>query len=322
MIFHINWVEGPLTRFVIVEKSELTDRITSFVLKPEDGSALPAWTAGAHIDLELGNPGARSYSLIEWPGDTSDVYRIAVQREPEGDGGSIAVHELSAGDVIEVSEPKNSFELLDGDEPVALIAGGIGVTPLISMATRLSASGRPFTFHYTGRSAGVMACRERLGESFSDQLICYFDDQAPIDLHQTVEQIRDHRLYVCGPKGMIEAVRSAAEAAGIPSDKVHVELFTSAAPVEGDKPFEVEVSSSGDVFTIPPGRTIIEVLEENGVDLMYDCQRGDCGICQTDVLEGVPDHRDVVLSEAEKESGKVMQICVSRALSERLVLDL
>ncbi|WP_211341199.1 2Fe-2S iron-sulfur cluster-binding protein [Paracoccus methylarcula] len=121
---------------------------------------------------------------------------------------------------------------------------------------------------------------------------------------------------------MIDATRRAAEAAGFTPERIHTELFDTPEPEAGDSPFEVEIASTGQVFTVPPGQTIIEVLEENGLDIIYDCQRGDCGICQTAVLEGTPDHRDVVLSEAERAAGDVMQICVSRALSPRLKLDL
>jgi vanillate O-demethylase ferredoxin subunit len=132
----------------------------------------------------------------------------------------------------------------------------------------------------------------------------------------------DTHIYLCGPKGMIDAARTAAVSEGHPEDQIHIELFTSAATAEGDTAFEVEIADTGAVYTIPPGKTIIDVLEDEGMDLIYDCQRGDCGICQTDVISGTPDHRDVVLSDAEKASGKVMQICVSRAKSDRLVLDL
>ena len=152
---------------------------------------------------------------------------------------------------------------------------------------------------------------------------------APVDPMQALTQPRPliasadptAHVYVCGPKPMIDATRAAMDTAGR-ADLFHAELFENASHQSGDKPFEVEVASTGQIFTIPADKTIIEVLEAGGMDLVFDCQRGDCGICQTDVLEGTPDHRDVVLSKAERDSGKVMQICVSRALSARLKLDL
>ncbi|WP_238475525.1 PDR/VanB family oxidoreductase [Rhodophyticola sp. CCM32] len=266
--------------------------------------------------------GARSYSLIRWPEHADDRLHIAVQAEPEGTGGSKAMHALEAGGEIALSDPKNSFALQDTPKPIALIAGGIGVTPLISMATELQEQGRDFAFHYTGRSAAIMAYRAELQGAFGDNVTCYYDDAKPADLAALAETLKGHALYICGPRGMIDAMRSAAEIAGVPADDVHVELFTTPDAVGSETAFEVELASSNEVVTVAADQTIIEALEAAGHDVLYDCQRGDCGICQVDVLAGEPDHRDVVLSEAEKASGKVMQICVSRAKSARLVLDM
>ena len=164
----------------------------------------------------------------------------------------------------------------------------------------------------------MKALAEKLGEAFT--LHCDDADSA-LDLDAVIATLGDAHLYVCGPRGMIDAARATADAAGFPTGRIHFELFEAAPPPAADAAFEVQINA-GSVFTIPPGKSIIEVLEENDVDVMYDCQRGDCGICQCDVLEGEPDHRDVVLSEAERAAGDVMQICVSRAKSARLVLDI
>ncbi|NDW46761.1 PDR/VanB family oxidoreductase [Ruegeria sp. PrR005] len=310
-----------MLKLTIAQKLAVTKRISAFTLVAAGGEALPGYTAGAHIAVET-VAGPRSYSLIDWPGDTPGAYTIAVQREDAGDGGSKAMHALSEGDAITTAEPKNDFELRTEDKPVALLAGGIGVTPLISMATTLRAQSRPFVFHYSGRSADVMAWLNRLRDEFGGNFHAHFDDTAPLDLNTLMADLTGHALYICGPKGMIEAARTAAEAAGIAAADIHVELFTNAAPSAADSAFEIEIASSGQVITIAPDQTIIEALEAAGLDPLYDCQRGDCGICQTEVIAGTPDHRDVVLSQAERDSGKVMQICVSRALSARLVLDL
>lgn len=310
-----------MLKLTIAQKLAVTKRISAFTLVPASGTVLPPHTPGAHIDVSTA-AGARSYSLIDWPGDTPGAYTIAVQREDAGDGGSKAMHALSEGDTITAAEPKNDFELRTEDKPAALLAGGIGVTPLISMATALRAQSRPFVFHYSGRSADAMAWLDRLRDTFGADFHAHFDDTAPLDLAALMAGLAGHALYICGPKGMIEAARSAAEAAGIAPADIHVELFTSAAPAASDSAFEVEIASSGQVITVEAGQTIIEALEAAGLDPLYDCQRGDCGICQTEVIAGTPDHRDVVLSQAERDSGKVMQICVSRALSARLVLDL
>ena len=302
-----------------------TDRIRVFDLIARDGGSLPSYTPGAHLDFDLGDLGTRSYSLIDWPDDedTTHHYQIAVQREDDGDGGSKRMHSLAVGDVVAAKGPENDFELTDHTGPVVLFAGGIGVTPLISMATHLMRTGRSFTFVYTARSRDVMGFSTLLDSHFGSALRLHFDDTDPLDLGTLMADFApDTHLYICGPRGMIDAARTAATTIGLPETQIRVELFSNTATAIGDTSFEVEISSTGQVFDIPPGQSIIEVLEDAGVDLVYDCQRGDCGICQTDVISGIPDHRDVVLTQAERESGKLMQICVSRAISPRLVLDL
>ena len=270
--------------------------------------------------------GVRSYSLIDWSGerDTAETYTIAVQREDDGQGGSKAMFDLRIGAKLSVTEPKNDFELRSSDAPVYLLAGGIGITPLISMAASLAAENRKFRLIYACRTRDIAAYADRLEARFPEVSI-HPDDMAPLDLTALAAEVREARgdLYMCGPRGMIDAARSAAESAGVPKEQTHVELFATpdAAPT-GDQPFEVEIQETGQVFAIPPGQTIISVLNAAGIDLIYDCLRGDCGICQVDVIDGIPDHRDVVLTDAEKAKNDVMHICVSRSKSPRLVLDI
>lgn len=301
----------------------LTDRISQFDLGTSDGAHLPEWQPGAHIRVALPGGGDRAYSLIRFPGAAQAGYRIAVQREDGGKGGSKFMHGRAPGDTLTVAPPKCDFPLAQA--PALLLAGGIGITPMISMATALQEAGTSFALHSCGRSRGVMAYADSLAAAFGPALHLHCDDDpatAP-DLAAIIAGLGpDRHLYICGPRGMIDAARALAEGAGIPPDRVHVELFDNASATAGDTAFEVELASTKQVFTIPPGRSIIEVLEGAGIDLTYDCQRGDCGICQTAVISGTPDHRDVVLTEAERASGKIMQICVSRAKSPRLVLDL
>jgi ferredoxin-NADP reductase len=311
----------------VIEAEPAAERVRRLVLAAPDGTALPAYTAGAHIKVTLPDGDTRHYSLVDLDGATANPqhYTLGVLFEAESKGGSRFMHGLKPGDTVEVSAPKNDFALSEDDGPTLLIAGGIGVTPIVSMATALKAAGRPYRIVYAARNAEAMAFAGALEARHGEALVLHHDDSAggPLDLKSLIEAAEQHtRIYVCGPRPMIEAAREIADAAGIPRDHVHFELFQTAVHDESEMPFEVELASSGQVFTIPPGRTIIEVLEEAGIDLMYDCQRGDCGICQTDVLEGEPDHRDVVLTEAERGSGKVMQICVSRAKTPRLKLDL
>ena len=309
----------------IVGRTALTDRIIEFRLAPLEGTKLRPFTPGSHIRVGVADGETRAYSLIQNAPLEDQVaeYCIAVQLEEESAGGSQYMHARSRGDVLAIGEPQNDFELVTS-APALLLAGGIGITPMISMATMLAEAGQDFSLHYAGRSAGVMAYRAELEAQFGAACHIHCDDDpaSALDLAQLMAETDPaQRLYICGPKGMIEAARSSAEAEGITPDRIHVELFSSGQPESGDSSFEVEIAS-GDVYTVAPGQSIIEALEAEGIDLIYDCQRGDCGICQTDVISGEPDHRDVVLSEAERASGKVMQICVSRAKTARLVLDI
>lgn len=288
-----------------------------------DTGALPGWTPGAHVEVALPDGGTRSYSLIDNTGDWAAPtrYRLGVRLEPQGKGGSRHMHGLAVGDRVRVSAPKNGFALDATQAPALLVAGGIGVTPLVSMAAALARSGRDWRMIYAARNRAALAFADEVA---GDRLALHLDDVAggPADLGPAIRAAAPGtHLYVCGPRPMIDAARAHAEAAGFTPDRIHFELFEAAAPVAGDQPFEVEIND-GRVFTVPSGQSIIQALEAGGLDLIYDCQRGDCGICRTDVRAGTPDHRDVVLTEAERASGKVMQICVSRAKGGRLVLDI
>lgn len=301
--------------------------IRRLTLAAADGGALPAFSAGAHVEVELPGGELRPYSLVDLDGTAAAprAWVLGVLLEPESRGGSAHMHALAPGDTLRLTPPRNSFALVDDPAPALLIAGGIGITPILSMGRHLHDAGRPYRLSYAARSGAHMAFADHLRALHGPALTLHHDDSAggPLPLAPLMaETAPGTHIYVCGPRPMIEAARQAAEAAGHPASHIHVELFETAAAQQGDQPFEVELAGSGQVFTIPPGQSIIEVLEAGGVDLMYDCQRGDCGICQTDVLDGVPDHRDVVLTEAERNAGKVMQICVSRALTPRLKLDL
>ena len=307
----------------VLEVTALSDRITAFGIGAVDGAALPDFEAGAHVQFDLPEGDTRSYSLISFDAqfDSPTSYRIAVQREDGGAGGSRFMHRLSVGDTLSFSAPINDFPV-DISQPAVLVAGGIGITPMISMASALSAADQQVSMIFAGRSEHDMAYTRDLQALLGAQLRLHFDDRdGALDLDAVIASLDAAQLYVCGPRGMIDGVRAKAEAAGIAPERVHFELFEAVAAEAGDTAFDLQIND-GRVFTIPAGKTIIDVLEENDVDVMYDCQRGDCGICQCDVLEGVPDHRDVVLSEAERASGEVMQICVSRAKSARLILDI
>lgn len=316
-------------RLKVIAAEALTPQIRTLAFAAEDGGALPAYSAGAHIRVQLSNGDERPYSLVNAvpvKGATTapTTYRVGVRLEEGSEGGSSYMHSLEVGDALTASGPKNDFKLVNSEAPAVLVAGGIGVTPIISMAAELLAEDRPFRFHYTGRTRSLMAFIDDIDAVCGNALTVYCDDSdTRIDLKALVAgcDTASH-IYVCGPRGMIEAAREIAHDAGFAKDHVHFELFDKPEKSGGDQSFEVEISSTGQIFTIPPGKSIIEVLEAAGVELMYDCQRGDCGICQTTVLEGVPDHRDVILTDDERAANDVMQICVSRAKSPKIVLDL
>ncbi|WP_109317365.1 PDR/VanB family oxidoreductase [Pseudovibrio ascidiaceicola] len=316
---------------LIIERVRtVAPKIKRFDLKADDNGPLIQFAAGAHIAVQLKDGSSRQYSLIDLGENLpyeNQRYTLAILWEEDGSGGSAYMHSLQVGDAVQVDTPKNDFPLIEDDRPVVLIAGGIGVTPIISMAAALKRAGKSYALHYSGRTLDGMAFRDELVGLCGDAVSIHSDDDPEhrLDLGVLIPTLdKASHIYVCGPKGMIEAVREQALSAGFGKEQIHFELFASPTPSGDDagEGFEVEVKSSGEVFWVPQDKSIVDVLEDGGVDLVYDCQRGDCGICQVDVLEGEPDHRDVVLSDDEKAAGDVMHICVSRAKSKRLVLDL
>jgi vanillate O-demethylase ferredoxin subunit len=208
---------------------------------------------------------------------------------------------------------------------VLLIAGGIGITPIASMAAELAAQQRDFELHFSGRTRDSLPFVDELRELAGQRLVLWADDDPNARL--SVEALLDHAqvnqpIYVCGPAGLIDAVLGAARKRGWHPCDLHYELFTEAAPQDGDAAFEVELMQSGKRLTVPADRSLLDTLIENGADVMYDCRAGYCGLCSTRVCSGEIEHRDTYLSDADKKSGKVMQVCVSRCTSGRLVLDL
>ncbi len=312
----------------VAEVIRETDLVTSLRLVATKGVALPQFTAGAHIRIALPDGDDRPYSLVvlEDIGQLSQPtqYRLGVRLDAQGAGGSRYMHSLSVGKTIIASAPKNDFALRDTKVPSLLLAGGIGITPIATMAAALKAMNAPYQLHYSGRSRGSLAFLDALRAVHGDNLVAHYDDdETALNLGALVTGASmTSQIYVCGPVGMIEAVREAAAARGIDKSHVHFELFAPKQATSGDSEFEVVVHSTGQVFKVPAGVSIIDALEQGGVDLTYDCRRGDCGICQTTVISGIPDHRDVILTDAERASNSVMQICVSRAKTPQLVLDI
>lgn len=316
-------------RLRIAGRQECADGIAAFELAAVDGRELPAFTAGSHIDVYLPGGMIRQYSLRNDPAERHR-YCIGVLREAAGRGGSAYMHDrLKAGDTVETGRPRNAFELEDQAPFSVLLAGGIGITPILSMAHRLSALGRDFAVHYGARSMSRLAFRDEIQASpFADKVRFHLDDgpaEQKLDLAALLSNRRPGaHLYACGPAGFLDAVIAAARNAW-PSEAVHREYFANAGrqnQATRDKPFRVTLASDGRSFEIAPGRSIVEVLSENGIEIQVSCEQGICGTCVTRVVSGVPDHRDLVLTEKQHAAGDRITPCCSRALSDELVLDL
>ncbi len=301
--------------------------ICSFELVSLDESPLPAFTAGAHVDVHLGAGLIRQYSLFN---DPSDRYRycIAVLREAQSRGGSQAMHEqVQEGQTLTISEPRNHFPLVAAKRSL-LIAGGIGITPILAMARTLHAQGSTFDLHYCGRSAFRMAFLDDLERSdFKASVHIYADDgmgYKPFDAHAEIGQMQQNtHLYVCGPSGFMSHVLNTAKGNGWPEGQLHREYF-AAAPVDttSDGAFEMWLAKSGQTFEVPAKKSALEVLLAQGFDIPFSCESGVCGTCLTRVVEGEPDHRDSYLTDSERSAGDQFLPCCSRSKSPVLVLDL
>ncbi|KAF1043040.1 PDR/VanB family oxidoreductase [Xylophilus sp.] len=311
----------------VARRQEEAVGICSFDLADPRGRALPPFAAGAHIDVHLGDGLCRQYSLCNPPGETHR-YQIAVLREPQSRGGSAAMHErVRTGTRLTVGRPRNLFALRPGTHPTLLLAGGIGITPLLAMAEQLSRDQAVFTLHYHGRQRGRMAFLDRIGASaFARQVHIHVDDE-PATHADPAAALAAHgpaaHVYICGPAGFIDAMTSHAARAGFDAEHVHVEHF-AAAPIDhaADGAFELVLARSGLTVMVGRSESAVEALARHGIAVETSCEQGICGTCMTTVLEGEPDHRDRVLSPSERQSGKVFLPCCSRARSPRLVIDL
>lgn len=323
-------IESEGLQLVVTEIRAETPLIRSITLSRPHGEPLHSWQPGAHIDIKLPDGGERSYSLINLKADPDAAtrpaaYRLGVRLEDPSTGGSRYMHGLKPGDQVRVTPPSNNFPLEPDHHQVVLVAGGIGVTPIVSMAAALTAEQRPFRLYYAGRRQQDLAFLSEIKALCGDRLTIHADDEAGgfFDIKGLMNALTGgERLYCCGPLPMIDAAIAGAKDMGWEQGRLRFELFAAAVPRAGDAGFEVVLKSSGESFQIPPDKSILDVLIEAGKDPLHDCKRGDCGICQVTVLEGVPDHRDYILSDTEKAEGKLMQICVSRSKTPRLVIDL
>lgn len=305
---------------------EATD-VCSYILKSTDGSALPSFEPGAHIDVEMANGLERSYSLSSTGQD--GTYRLTIARDAKSSGGSKYLHEqVRPGDIVNISNPRNNFPLDEKAERSVFISGGIGVTPFIPMAHRLNELSRPWRIHFCVRTRDRAALIDELAvlaDAGHGELIPNFDEEPGgrmLDLSEVIEQLgpQDH-VYCCGPIPMLDAFRSACAAHGIDEARVHFEYFSSANERATGGGFDVILAKSGITLRVDEGNTILQTVLSAGIDVPYSCEDGVCGACETAVLDGIPDHRDVILSDREKKAGKSMMICCSGSKSPSLTLD-
>jgi ferredoxin-NADP reductase len=308
-------------KVVVARKERAAAGVTALTLRDPGGGPLPSWEAGAHIDLVLRDDLVRQYSLC---GDPSDPFRwrLAVLREDGGRGGSAHVHDhLREGDVLDVRGPRNHFAY-EPSRRCLFIAGGIGITPILPMLAAAEAAGVDWRLLYGGRRRSSMAFLPELARYGERVDIRPQDETGPLDLDAAFAgQAPDTLVYCCGPEPLLAAVEERC--AGRPPGSLRVERFTaSPASLDGGTGFEVELALSGRTVDVPPDGSILGAVEEAGIAVLSSCREGTCGTCETAVLGGRPDHRDSVLTEDERRNAGVMMICVSRALTPRLVLEL
>jgi vanillate O-demethylase ferredoxin subunit len=315
-------------RVIVAQKTvEATDICRLELVRAETGP-LPAFTAGAHVELHLPGELRRAYSLCNDPAETHR-YVLGILKDPQSRGGSRAVHEaLRVGDELTIGLPRNHFALDPAAHSSLLLAGGIGITPLLAMAEQLERERAPFALHYTASTSERMAFAERLAcAPYARKVHFYLSQENParrLDLDKLLAgPVAGRHLYVCGPQRFIDAVLASARAQGWDESCLHWEFFAG-APTAGaaDAGFELEIASSGEVVPVAPGQTALQALQAAGVSVPMACEQGVCGTCLTKVLGGEIDHRDLYLMPEEQAAGDQFLPCCSRARSPRLVLDL
>lgn len=293
-----------------------------FDFRPLDGAGLPPFAAGAHVDLAIAGGGLRQYSLCNDPAETHR-YVIAVALEAQGRGGSSWLHrDCAVGDILEIGIPRCLFPLVETAPFSVLIAGGIGVTPIWAMAQRLRRLGRPFALHFGARSRALAPLLAMI-EDAEVPVRTYFADEGEslIDFAQILADApAEAHFYACGPAAMLDAYQAALGT--IPAPRVHLERFANEAEQARDGGFAVTLARRGKTLEVKDGQTILEALRGAGIHAPFSCAQGVCGACETTILDGLADHRDAVLTEAERAEGKTMMICCSGARTARLVLDL
>lgn len=305
----------------VAKRRELTPSIAEFTLVPIDGEMLPSFNPGAHITVETPSGAMRRYSLVNDGSDPKE-YVVAIKREPESRGGSSSMHEqATVGAELKIEVPENDFPLTDVKKYL-LIAGGIGITPIYSMARYLDKKGKMLRIIYVSRSAEESAYLDELMEDFDGRIIVHHDDGEPNAVYDFWDDLvtpRATHVFCCGPKPLMEEIKAVS--GHWPEGRIHFEDFKPVDVVrQDDTAFDVELKKAGETITVPEDRSILEALRDAGFATSSSCESGTCGTCKTRLLAGEADHRDMVLMDEEK-SDHIM-ICVSRTKSRRLVLDL
>lgn len=317
-------VDSLRLELTVQERRMVADRVVRLTLALPDGDLLPSWEPGAHIELQLGDGIARQYSLCGDPDDQMS-WQIAVLLDPASRGGSIRVHErLTVGSSVEVHGPRNFFRLASARRYV-FVAGGIGITPILPMLAAATNAGVPWSLIYVGRTRALMAFLDEVAV-YGDRVRIHPRDEAgPLDLEALLgAPVSDTLVYCCGPERLLDAVAGACRARD--GDCLRVERFGTSSALErtmstGEVSIRVELRRSGMVVEVPPDRSVLAVINDAGAKVMSSCESGICGSCEIGVLEGMPDHRDSVLSAQERRAGKCFLPCVSRAETDYLVLD-
>lgn len=309
---------------IVAQRENQANNIAVFTLLAVDGSELPAFEAGAHIDVILGTDLVRQYSISNAPGSKS--YRLGVLKDPNSRGGSEQVHaDFTDGARVQISAPRNHFPLDMGAAHSLLVGAGIGITPIISMAYALKAAHQSFELHYCCRSADKAAFIDELKREFDDNLVLHFSglgDANRLNLtatHHTPEA--NTHIYICGPTGFMNCVMDQAKAISLPDKQIHYEYYSAEVDLSGDV-FEVYARASDVTVQVAANESIATALKAAGIKVQMSCEEGVCGTCICDVVEGTPDHRDHFLTEEEKEDNDQIALCCSRAKSQRLVIEI
>jgi ferredoxin-NADP reductase len=313
---------APALQVLVRTMTWEAEDVLSLQMVPSGAELLPEWEPGAHIDLILGPDLERQYSLCGDPSDRT-CWRIAVRNEPAGRGGSLAVHStVRPGHLLTVRGPRNHFRLVEAPSYI-FIAGGIGITPILPMIRQVAQAGKDWRLAYGGRHEGSMAFAGQL-RAYGDRVTMVPQDRCgPLNLSAVLgHPDEDAVIYACGPEPMLAAVEQMVGAR--PPGALHIERFKpkQLPPGAENTPFDVLLRRSRLSVTVRADQSVLDALEEAGVDVLFSCREGTCGTCETSIVAGAPDHRDSILSDADRRTGNTMMICVSRSHSPELVLDI